>query len=157
MQENFELPDSIQPILAVRAWNIISEQDRYFLASCHQNNLIWPVSTELSAICTVNDPWGQSGIKHSAPILDCECGIYALKQMPGSAGSSPWESDSVLGLAFLWGRIIEGTLGYRAQFCKPAALLDDGRAQILNSLSETYSIPLVSDLNISRISLHFES
>lgn len=156
MHDNTESPDSIQPILAIRAWNIHQENQIFYLASCYQYNLIWPISTYVAAHCTVNDPWNKSGIKHSAPILDCDCGIYALKKMPEETELLPWEKNSILGLAFLWGKIIEGTKGYRAQYSKPAALLEDDRKDIIYSIARNYSIPVVKDLNISENQLHFD-
>lgn len=151
-----ETPDSIEPILAIRAWNVHKESSRYFLSSCFQYNIIWPLKTKLSALCLADDPWMSSGIKHTAPISDCDCGIYALKKAPDDSELLPWEKDSILGLAFLWGRVIEGTKGYRAQFSKPAALLKDDRKDLIENLARDYSVPVIDDLNISGIQLHFD-
>lgn len=98
-----------------------------------------------------DDPWFNAGIKHEAPIKDCDCGIYALKQSPDEHELIPWENDSVVGLTFLWGKIIEGTKGYRAQYSKPAALLSDSRNEIVKNLAELYAIPIIQELNFSNI------
>lgn len=147
LYESIELPDSIEPILAVRAWNIHREAQRYFLASCFQYNIIWPFENKLSAICLNDDPWLMSGIKHSAPLQDCDCGIYALKKSPTHDELIPWEDKSVVGLVYLWGKVLEGTKGYRAQYSKPAALLKDDRNTLITTLAESYSIPVIEDLN----------
>lgn len=157
LYEDTELPDSIEPILAVRAWNIYKENNKYFLSSCFQYKIIWPFETKLSAFCLADDPWGNSGIKHTAPISDCDCGIYALKKVPDEHELLPWEEDSILGLVFIWGKVIEGSKGYRAQFSKPAAILQDDRMNIVTSLSKNYSVPVVEDLNISSKFLPFPS
>lgn len=151
LYEQVELPDSIEPILAVRAWNLHREGRQYFLSSCFQYNIIWPHSTKLSALCLADDPWLNSGIKHTAPIQDCDCGIYALKKVPDEHELIPWEKESIVGLAFMWGKVLEGTKGYRAQYSKPAALLNDERYDIINKLAKDYSVPVVESLNISDV------
>ena len=153
-EELIELPDSIEPILAVRAWNIYKDSDSYFLSSCFQYNIIWPKQSKLSALCLSEDPWLNSGIKHDAPITDCDCGIYALKKAPDEHELIPWEDNSIIGLAFIWGKVIEGTKGYRAQFSKPAALLDDNKKET-KLLARGYKIPLVNNLNFSEIDSPF--
>lgn len=156
LYDNTELPDSIEPILAIRGWNIYQENNKYFLSSCFQYKIIWPFKTKLSALCLANDSWMSPGIKHTAPLQDCDCGIYALKKAPDEHELLPWEEDSILGLVFIWGKILEGTKGYRAQFSKPAALLQDERSEIISSLAQNYSVPVVEDLNISADSLPFQ-
>lgn len=156
LYENTELPDSIEPILAIRAWNIFRDGDQYFLSSCFQYNIIWPPKTKLSALCLNDDPWMVSGIKHTAPIKDCDCGIYALKKFPNKEELIPWDDKSIIGLAFVWGKIIEGDKGYRAQFCKPAALLENKHKEI-KILAKNYSVPVVKDLNFSDIPSPFNA
>lgn len=153
--EEIELPDSIEPILAVRAWNLYKDNNNYFLSSCFQYNIIWPPKTKLSALCLSDDPWMSSGIKHDAPISDCDCGIYALKKAPDEHELIPWEDNSIIGLVFMWGKVIEGTKGYRAQYSKPAALLNDKKFDKIWKLAESYEIPVVEDLNFSEISSPF--
>lgn len=157
LYENSELPDSIEPILAIRAWNLHREGTKYFLSSCFQYNIIWPKQTKLSALCLADDPWMISGIKHIAPIQDCDCGIYALKKAPEDQDLIPWEENSIIGLAFMWGKVLEGTKGYRAQYSKPAALLNDNRSDIISKLAENYSVPIIEDLNFSDIPSPFNS
>lgn len=103
-----------------------------------------------------DDPWFNAGIKHEAPIKDCDCGIYALKKSPGDDELIPWEENSIIGLTFLWGRVIEGTKGYRAQYSKPAALLKDSRYDIISNLAKLYSIPIIEDLNFFQLPPSFD-
>lgn len=156
LYENTELPDSIEPILAIRAWNIFHDNGQYFLSSCFQYNIIWPRESKLSALCLSDDPWMSSGIKHTAPIKDCDCGIYAIKKLPNEEELIPWDDKSIIGLAYVWGKIIEGDKGYRAQFCKPAALLEDGKKET-KVLAQNYSVPLIKDLNFSEIPSPFNT
>lgn len=151
LYEQVELPDSIEPILAIRAWNLQLEGSHYYLSSCFQYNIIWPRETKLSALCLADDPWMTSGIKHNAPIQDCNCGIYAIKKIPEQNELIPWEQKSIVGLVFLWGKVLEGTKGYRAQYSKPAALLNDDRSDIIATVAQDYSVPVVEDLNISDV------
>jgi hypothetical protein len=71
---------------------------------------------------------------HSAPDLDCACGIYAARD-PAEARRYLVGRDEadvigrVLGQVFLWGRVVEGEHGWRAERAYPAAL--DSKAAVL--------------------------
>jgi hypothetical protein len=60
------------------------------------------------------------------PSLDNSHGIYALKtyqDMVSYVGSHGHDGSHVLGQVHLWGLVIEGERGYRAQFAEPVALI----------------------------------
>jgi hypothetical protein len=96
------------------------------------------------------------------PAASCDCGFYGLHDLPVEAPDhrrrhSPWEVDPldsgdaglVLGVAEAWGRVLIGTEGWRAQFCKPVALFARSRAISkidAAAIESRYSIPILSDL-----------
>ncbi len=112
------VPDYISPIIGYRAW----QWDRAGLHSL--NGERWCPSKPLEATCRVCDfaVWrrghkaGQHS--HSAPQLDCTCGIYASKSLehlrrPG------YERLLIYGQVLLWGVVVEHQYGWRAQYAYP--------------------------------------
>lgn len=59
-------------------------------------------------------------ITHDAPDQNCSCGIYAADTMAGC--SSYHDSSSVYGKVNLWGKVIRGDKGARAEFAYPSVL-----------------------------------
>jgi hypothetical protein len=107
------IPDSIEPIVGRRCWGLAQLLDGALLL-CSSAETIWPAEQPLEAECSK---------RHSAPAKRCSCGIYAL------AESEPWPYYSfegsrypVWGEVLLWGVVIEGDKGYRAQYAYPKAL-----------------------------------
>lgn len=128
---DLDVPDSATPILAWRTWKIDSGQLGSPTRDC-----LWPAGAKLEAKCIFTlqdaarrlmqsykdiygidflDPHDSHG---SSPCDDCLCGIYALKD--------PEEIFNYRGVVFgevkLWGKVIEGEKGYRAQFAYPSRL-----------------------------------
>ena len=115
-------PDYISPITGYRVWH----WDGVDLRSL--NGEPWRPGTPLEARCRVCDfaMWRrgrQTRIgSHSAPRLDCTCGIYAgvnLEQLrrPG------YERWLIYGQVLLWGEIVEHQCGWRAQYAYPHSFL----------------------------------
>lgn len=74
----------------------------------------WPVGKELTALCT--------DVKnHRPPQQRCGCGVYALKSLEILKTSSYFNGEC-FGQVALWGKVIEGENGYRAEFAYPKAL-----------------------------------
>jgi len=78
------------------------------------------------------------------PSADCYCGIYSLKSPePDLAGYNP----DIIGQVLLWGRIIEGKIGYRSSHAMislflipPVEILEESQLELL---SNRYGVPLV--------------
>jgi hypothetical protein len=73
----------------------------------------WPVGKELVARCNET--------KHRPPYQRCGCGVYALKSLEILRRSSYFNGEC-FGQVALWGKVIEGEDGYRAEFAYPKAL-----------------------------------
>lgn len=78
-----------------------------------------------------------------APVENCSCGVYAL----ASADGVP--SAPVLGQVWLWGKVVKGSRGYRAQYAYPKAFhpaINRGSLHSpiadINRLAERYGVPL---------------
>jgi hypothetical protein len=55
------------------------------------------------------------------PIDNCQCGIYAFKT-PYKLRKDNYLNQSLLGEVWLWGKVIEYTMGFRAEYAYPKAL-----------------------------------
>jgi len=107
------VPDSIEPVVGRRCWGLAEMADGGFLL-CSAGGTIWPSGQPLEAKCAK---------AHTAPTGGCTCGIYAL------AESEPWPYYSfegatypVWGEVLLWGVVVEGSKGFRAQYAYAKAL-----------------------------------
>lgn len=83
---------------------------------------------------------------HRAPAKGCICGIYALSEMPGPGQTRPWPKTAILGRVDLWGKIVEGELGYRAEFAQAVSLIARPRSKrammLIRIAADTYDIPI---------------
>ena len=146
------VPDAVEPIVGWRYWglnqqgrleSLVQERDTPWVpgvrkeAECGFLAMIraWeqrlaevrqqetPLDPELLEQTMLEDPdlaehpeWGE----HDAPLESCSCGIYAAKDLETLqhvSGGGP-----VVGEVFLWGKVIPGEKGYRAQYAYPKSL-----------------------------------
>ena len=97
------------------------------------------------------------------PVAGCDCGFYGLHEPPSDASRLeqqvfPWQTNPhlsgvgelVFGVAEAWGRVLIGTHGWRAQYCRPIALYVPATARIpireREALVARYDVPLPTDL-----------
>jgi hypothetical protein len=76
----------------------------------------WPSLSPLQASC-------RTGEDHEAPDSGCRCGIYAFPSsddLMDQVDEHP--SPGVIGTVALWGKIVVGTRGHRAQYAYPQCL-----------------------------------
>ena len=93
-------------ISAYRAWFLADTVEGLRLMS--YSDTIWRPYQELEAYC-------QHNATHIPPTFNC-CGLYALKSPNNIHGT-------IIGEVALWGRFIEGTQGFQAQFAYPQRFL----------------------------------
>lgn len=103
------IPDYVAPVIGYRAW----EWDGKQLTSL--NNEPWPSSRALTARCV------KKIHQSPAPADDCSCGVYAAKSYKHLESIYPPHS-LVHGEVWLWGKVVEHQLGYRAEFAYPKSL-----------------------------------
>ncbi|MGQ0520564.1 MAG: hypothetical protein ACT4PX_05365 [Actinomycetota bacterium] len=127
----FSVPDAIEPIAAWRYWRVGSADRRLqSLTGRHQG---WQPGQALEARCRFDNvdrsEWryqlvsGFSPDPHPAPSEGCTCGLYAARSLEHLRGQPLFGlSRMVVGEVSLWGKVIPGQHGYRAQFAYPRRL-----------------------------------
>jgi hypothetical protein len=104
------IPDYISPIVGYRVW----DWDATGLRSLNSER--WFPGRALTAKCRTID--------HESPADGCSCGVYAAKNYQHLQKiSSSCVDDVVHGEVYLWGKVVEHDLGYRAQFAYPKSLV----------------------------------
>jgi hypothetical protein len=83
----------------------------------------------------------------TAPDVSCECGIHAYLR-PHFASFNGVREPRVRGVVLGWGRYVLGTVGWRAEFARVAALLsDDAYEPAVDRLATSHRIPVIDDLH----------
>jgi hypothetical protein len=81
----------------------------------------WRPGQPLASRCRASTVLGRGTAKndgHDAPHEECTCGIYAVKTRQHFRGAG-YERYGIYGEVYLWGKVVEHELGYRAQFAYP--------------------------------------
>jgi hypothetical protein len=117
-------PDAVTPVVGWRYWKVTSGG----LASLNVDGGYWPPQAPHDAKCRV----GPLAVSHAADVVpheSCGCGIYAardletLKQLVYPFLDPLFRRRRIaVGEVMLWGRVIEGSRGYRAQRAYPKSL-----------------------------------
>jgi hypothetical protein len=131
-------PDFVDPIVAWRAWKI--SPNGVLCGIGHLKE--WKEREPLKAVCSMHQAI------HKAPCpTDCMCGIWGYKERDPLTEEilhnyAAEIGDWCLGQVFLWGRVIEHELGFRAEFGYPKELwlLNDRDEQI----GLKYNVPIRS-------------
>ena len=133
MHDSVVIPDIAETIVGHRAWGIARTPSGLQLASW--GGTIWPPGTALTATCTKN---------HTSPGDNCTCGIYALTTQEGFPYYDyDGRSYAVWGEVNLWGEIIRGTKGYRAQHAYPKTLyLAHKDWKLASEIQRAYRVPV---------------
>ena len=112
-------PDYVAPVSGWRTWRIDGSGPEARLASVVRT-AAWPVGQPMVAAC--------SGVTfpHRAPSRVCRCGIHVARHAREAAFHAELPSRSgdalAVGLAALWGEVIEGQAGWRGSHAYPERL-----------------------------------
>jgi hypothetical protein len=82
---------------------------------------------------------------HTSPMEGCRCGIYALQnptELPFIRQSRSTLDGYVFGVVKLWGKVIRGSRGARAQYAYPSRLYVPS-SMLADGGLEAYGVPLV--------------
>ena len=120
-----EVPDYIEPMLGWRVWHV---EERGITSITRA--IYWPERKPLEAQCYKADLLVDQinlGIgNHNAPHEDCTCGIYATSDIHKVDRIITQHNRAryrgkyrLLGIAALWGKVIEHREGWRAQYALP--------------------------------------
>jgi len=133
-----DIPDYVSPIVGYRVWNWHPNELRSL------NGEDWLPGRALTAKCRKTD--------HVPPADGCSCGVYAAKSFQHLQRITRSVEYCLHGEVYLWGKIVEHELGYRAQFAYPKSLtlpLIDTRFEMsrLQSLI-AYGADIYTPLNV---------
>lgn len=128
---DFAVPDSIIPVVAWRYWRMGTGDG--LLRSLTGRQVQWEPGQALRARCRFDDidrsDWryrlvsGFSQDPHPAPAEGCTCGLYAARSLEHLRGQMLFGLNrTVVGQVSLWGKVIPGQQGYRAEFAYPERL-----------------------------------
>jgi hypothetical protein len=111
-------PDAIEPVVGWRAWRVARGADGLVLVSAVYDE-VWPAGEELVALC-------HKRRECQAPAPGCTCGIYAGGALEAEKHRVGRDERGILGRAVgevaLWGRVVEGRYGWRAERAYPVRL-----------------------------------
>ncbi|PVZ05375.1 hypothetical protein [Actinomycetospora cinnamomea] len=127
-------PDLPHPILGWRTWRIGRRAARRTDLIAPLAGLPWPARQAMAASC--------GSRTHSPPGDRCGCGLYAVAD-PGTLEWGPSDHE-VLGVVALWGRVVEGTRGWRASHGYPRLVVTGPAitAEQRAALSRRYGVPV---------------
>lgn len=124
-------PDYVDPTIGWRVWDVVADGSELRLASVGFRT-IWEPRERETAVCrssVANRAWLRLGA-HDAPHPRCSCGVYAVRDPWHAAAyfARPFmwrwaEVHRVLGTVSLWGRVVEGSQGWRASYAYPAHIV----------------------------------
>src|SRR3954470_7804952 len=115
-----QVPDAIEPAIGYRVW-IVKDDELFSVA----HTVLWQPYMVFEATCSRNS-------EHEVPEPKCSCGTYAaatfnrLFDMGYTKSHGLFAAPNevtIAGQVKLWGGIIPGRLGWRAQFAYPHKLL----------------------------------
>jgi hypothetical protein len=123
-------PDILGPVVGWRAWLVVDTPAGARLHSTVRAQH-WPTGTALRATCRPpHRLLARRRPPHAAPLEQCTCGLYAVSGPPAAlAVLDPYARlgwhvrHRVVGQVNLWGRVVECTGGWRAEFGYPAGIL----------------------------------
>jgi hypothetical protein len=101
----------IEPVEGWRAWRLALDRRGVSLVP-NGRGRPWPKQKAADAGC-----WRHRS--HDAPVAACTCGLYATNDRTLLDRA---RSPSVVGTVALWGRVIQHSLGWRAEFAYPQRL-----------------------------------
>jgi hypothetical protein len=153
----FAVPDAIEPLVGWRYWRVDKKENLLHSLSGSKGFLWWP-NQRFEARCPVIKRSGIdrryryiSGMRvemHDAPGEGCRCGIYAARDLSHLRRQIlSGLAINVVGEVSLWGKLIPGSKGYRAQYAYPRRLYviqrtaDWDQSAVADALS-IYGVPV---------------
>jgi hypothetical protein len=120
-----EAEHQTEPVLGWRAWRLGRTDEGLRIVPTTPRSA-WEPRVAIHATCSgahtreymVYNP--ELAATHRSPEPGCTCGIHAIKDPARLARSG--RSAAVVGRVAMWGRVIEHTKGYRAEFAYPSRL-----------------------------------
>jgi len=117
-QSPLTIPTQKEVFIGYRAW-IMNPTDLTLHPVAWKDKYRFEPLKRMEAICHTSGYPVHKG--NLAPLKNCECGIYAFKDLKTllSKDNYPYKSHYLIGRVALWGKVIEHENGYRAQYAYP--------------------------------------
>lgn len=138
-------PDGFVPLVGYREWALWREDEGPPRLRSLFHPTVWPHDRPLGAVCLRPLIWhGRTGpAHHGVPDALCECGIYAFRE-PEFDTLRGAKGPKARGIVRGWGRYILGTSGWRCEFARVAAVLEDDEDPGTSyGIAERYRVPVV--------------
>lgn len=167
------IPDVLGYIRGARVWKIEDTSDGPLLRSVVRP-VFWVPGKPVEAHCEPFGPGGRGlvissfgGVRHvehvapcqQPPQPECRCGVWGTydymkvdawqtnRWRPGRRNNSLVDGRLVGGAIQAWGRVVEGGVGFRAQFAQPIVLSYQGfwgkkGRGMVEQLAERYDLPI---------------
>ena len=138
-------PDGFVPLVGYREWALWREGEGPPRLRSLFHPTVWPHDRPLGAVCLRPLIWhGRTGPgHHGVPDALCECGIYAFRE-PEFDTLRGAKGPKARGIVRGWGRYILGTSGWRCEFARLAAVLEDeDDPRLSHGIAERYCVPVV--------------
>ena len=126
------IPDKFGTEVGWRGWRVEVRHDQPLLYSVI-HKIAWPPNTPMEAYC---------GKSHTPPAPRCMCGLYAARSLEHLCEIA-YHTHGALGEVHLWGTVVPGQLGWRAQYGYPSRLFVPHTAwRLVEPLQKTYGVPV---------------
>jgi hypothetical protein len=141
----FKIPDYFSPLVGWRVWNVKNGRE---LRSIGSQSTFWRPGEVLHATCTSNHTT-RDHIAAPPPNRFCSCGSHSYSSMEYLLR---WEQSSVhpgmcIGQILMWGRVIEHSFGYRAEYAQLKAAIYWGNETAAHRIEEAYGVEIASVLD----------
>ena len=140
---------SIEPILGWRVWHVDARKGAARLRSWSHADA-WPAGRRMEAACRTRLGLRRRSSHHDAPRAGHNCGVYAFRERADAeallrdllpVGPEVGRLPAAIGRVSLWGRVIENSGGWRAEFAYPYdLLLFGGDASLAAELRGRYAV-----------------
>lgn len=137
---NINAPDK-NLIVGWRGWQLVRP---YFLVS---GNWAWLPHQRIEAECNYRREHRADNEDDFAPYRRCTCGVYSFNA-PRELKDQGYGTQEILGEVYHWGKVIEHSRGYRAQYAYPKKLyvkLENGSRhpkELYEYVAWTYGVPI---------------
>lgn len=156
---SFAVPDAIEPVVGWRYWRV-DKREGLLHSLSGAGGYLWRAKSPFEARCPVFKRTGVDGRyrfvsgmrteKHEAPGEACRCGIYAARDLMHLRRQMlTGLALNVVGEVSLWGKLIPGSKGYRAEFAYPRNLFVIQRTaewdqSVLVDALSVYGVPVAT-------------
>lgn len=142
--EEFEAPDMIGSVEGWRAWNVDREPPAFGTTPRLESatySYWWTPRVKARAECPKSPT--------HVPGEQCTCGFYAAKTLEHlrEMGYHAYDEESkrvcVVGRLAMWGKVIEGTQGWRSEFAYPHTIYVPFEAwKLARPIQRAYGVPV---------------